>query len=92
MTKSINSAKRKPGSGLHDELNNFYSDIASLENYFSRNAVQSTEEPSLTFPVTDEQPLSEILKVATKVDEKVVKKKKKVSSCLLVNSKEDLIT
>lgn len=62
------------GSGLHDELNSFYSDIASLEATFSQNK----EEP-IPATTANERISSETSEVATKCEEKTTKKKKKVS-------------
>ncbi len=67
---------------IHQVLDSFYSDIASIEATFSTNSNDVPEETSIppVNPVLEEQPEhKEIDNVPSpKVEEKVVKKKKKV--------------
>lgn len=68
------------GIGLHDELDSFYSDIASIEATFNQNSSDAPEETASVSVTEDQQPKPPVAaNVAPKLEEKVTKKKKKVS-------------
>ena len=71
-------SSKKSISGLYDELNSFYSDIATIEATHPQSSDKS-DASVLTYSTVPEQPPPETPVIASKHEEKGTKKKKKVS-------------